>query len=178
MQSILVLFWFSGHVNHQTGSLFFGSDSMKFQHSRNQISDDGMETHLTIKRRRRIKNIVVGRYTACVWGLVKDRVLSNRGNGWGLAVLRGCKILCFPRRLEASATAPRAGGRALHSCPHATVHWSPMGGGTRQYMHCNVYTPVTCNVYTPLLEHIERFGVKTNSLQFGLFLNKCIPCPL
>ncbi len=24
-------------------------------------------------------------------------------------------------------------GRALHSCPHATVHWSPMGGGTRQY---------------------------------------------
>ena len=24
-------------------------------------------------------------------------------------------------------------GRALQSCPHATVHWSPMGGGMRQY---------------------------------------------
>ncbi len=24
--------------------------------------------------------------------------------------------------------------QALHSCPHATVHWSPMGGGTRQYI--------------------------------------------
>ena len=40
-----------------------------------------------------LKHIVVGRYTACVWGLVKDRVLSNRGNGWGLAVLRA-QCLC------------------------------------------------------------------------------------
>ncbi len=30
--------------------------------------------------------IVAGHYATCVWGLVKDLVLSNRGNGWGLAV--------------------------------------------------------------------------------------------
>ena len=36
---------------------------------------------------------VVGRYTAYVWGLVKDGVLSHRGNGWGLAVSRA-QCLC------------------------------------------------------------------------------------
>ena len=49
---------------------------------------------------------------------------------------RQCKILCSLCRLEASAThASLSRERALHACPHATVHWSPMGGGTRQYIY-------------------------------------------
>ena len=52
---------------------------------------------------------------------------SGAVESWEWMGLSCIKILCFPRRLEASR------GRALHPCPHATVHWSPMGAGTRQY---------------------------------------------
>ena len=47
---------------------------------------------------------------------------------------KSVRIICtvsLHTRLEASA---------LHSCPHATVSWSPMVGGTRQYI--SIFNPV------------------------------------
>ncbi len=55
-------------------------------------------------------------FAKCYCNLIIDQVLSNHGNGWGLAVLSLSRL------------------QVLHSCPHATVHWSPMGGGTRHYL--------------------------------------------